>query len=205
MWPAPKLEPSTRTSTPLRGGADYLRLPGSQSSIVSIALIRVRPRRAIASVANQGSHAQAKQQRDGCRQRRVIRLAHLPGDAAVPPGRGETPECVAKRKPASTISGEERNRQLSTGASWPTGPWLTIPADAHLARAGATARSSSDPAPASPRWNRRNPRSKTYTPPPGGRAAARSEWRLQAMSRSVPLRSNALCFDMSRSMPMAVW
>jgi hypothetical protein len=32
MWPASKLEPSTRTSTPLRGGADYLRLPASRSS-----------------------------------------------------------------------------------------------------------------------------------------------------------------------------
>jgi hypothetical protein len=38
MWPASKLEPSTRTSTPLRGGADYLRPAGSRSSIVSIAL-----------------------------------------------------------------------------------------------------------------------------------------------------------------------
>jgi hypothetical protein len=41
---------------------------------------------ATATVANQESHGEAKQQRDGCRQRRVIRLAHLPGDAAVPPG-----------------------------------------------------------------------------------------------------------------------
>jgi len=40
MWPASKLEPSTRTSTPLRGGADYLRLRRSRSSIVSIALVR---------------------------------------------------------------------------------------------------------------------------------------------------------------------
>ena len=37
-------------------------------------------------VANQESDAPAKQQRDGRRQRRLIRLAHLPGDAAVPPG-----------------------------------------------------------------------------------------------------------------------
>ena len=36
-------------------------------------------------VANQESQARPKQ-RDGCGQRRVIRLAHLPGDAAVPPG-----------------------------------------------------------------------------------------------------------------------
>ena len=41
MWPASKLEPSTRTSTPLRGGADYLRLPASRSSIVSTAQVSV--------------------------------------------------------------------------------------------------------------------------------------------------------------------
>src|ERR1019366_5361776 len=39
MWPASKLEPSTRTTTPLRGGADYLRLPASRSSILSIAVV----------------------------------------------------------------------------------------------------------------------------------------------------------------------
>src|SRR5947208_7745802 len=43
MWPASKLEPSTRTSTPLRGGADYLRLPASRSSIVSNTVARPRP------------------------------------------------------------------------------------------------------------------------------------------------------------------
>jgi hypothetical protein len=37
-------------------------------------------------VANQESHARSKQQCDGCRQPRVIRLAHRPGDAVVPPG-----------------------------------------------------------------------------------------------------------------------
>jgi hypothetical protein len=36
-------------------------------------------------VANQESHAY-EQQCDGCRQPRVIRLAHRPGDAVVPPG-----------------------------------------------------------------------------------------------------------------------
>jgi hypothetical protein len=35
--------------------------------------------------------------------------------------RGETAECVAKRKPASTISGEQSDRQLSVGASRQTG------------------------------------------------------------------------------------
>jgi hypothetical protein len=35
---------------------------------------------------------------------------------------------VAKRKPASTMSDEQSDRQLSTGASPPTGPQLTIPA-----------------------------------------------------------------------------
>jgi hypothetical protein len=39
----------------------------------------------IAYVANQESRAPAKQQRDGCRQRRVIRLAHFRGNAAGPP------------------------------------------------------------------------------------------------------------------------
>ena len=29
--------------------------------------------------------------------------------------RGETAECVAKRKPASTVSGEQSDRQLSAG------------------------------------------------------------------------------------------
>ena len=35
------------------------------------------------TVANQESHARSKQQSDGCRQPRVIRLAHHPGDAVV--------------------------------------------------------------------------------------------------------------------------
>jgi hypothetical protein len=37
-------------------------------------------------VANQESQAAEKQQRAGCRPRGAIRLAHLPGDAAVRPG-----------------------------------------------------------------------------------------------------------------------
>jgi len=37
----------------------------------------------IALVANQESHARSKQQSDGCRPPRVIRLAHHPGDAVV--------------------------------------------------------------------------------------------------------------------------
>ena len=45
-----------------------------------------------------------------------------------------TTEIVAKHKPASTFSDEQSNRQLSAGASQRTGPWLTIPAHAHLAR-----------------------------------------------------------------------
>jgi hypothetical protein len=40
----------------------------------------------IGTVANQQSHARSKQQYDGCRQPRVIRLANRPGDAAVPQG-----------------------------------------------------------------------------------------------------------------------
>jgi hypothetical protein len=39
MWPAPKLQSSTRTSTPLRGGADYLRSIASRSSIPSEAIV----------------------------------------------------------------------------------------------------------------------------------------------------------------------
>ena len=39
MWPAPKLQSSTRTSTPLRGGADYLRSTASRSSIPSKTVI----------------------------------------------------------------------------------------------------------------------------------------------------------------------
>jgi hypothetical protein len=38
-----------------------------------------------------------------------------------PAGRGETAERVAKRKPASPISGEKSDRQLSAGASRQTG------------------------------------------------------------------------------------
>jgi hypothetical protein len=49
MWPASKLEPSTRTSTPLRGGADYVRLPASRSSIVSIAPARATQSRRVFS------------------------------------------------------------------------------------------------------------------------------------------------------------
>jgi hypothetical protein len=37
-------------------------------------------------VANQESRAPEKQQRAGCRPRSAIRLAHLRGEAAVPPG-----------------------------------------------------------------------------------------------------------------------
>jgi len=40
--------------------------------------------RATASVANQESHARPKQKCDGCRQPRVVRFAHRPGNAAVP-------------------------------------------------------------------------------------------------------------------------
>jgi hypothetical protein len=40
----------------------------------------------IAFVANQESQAPETQQRAGCRPRSVMRLAHLPGEAAVPPG-----------------------------------------------------------------------------------------------------------------------
>jgi hypothetical protein len=46
-------------------------------------------------VANQESQVPEKQQHAGCRPRSAIPLAHLPGEAAVPPGRGETPRCVA--------------------------------------------------------------------------------------------------------------
>ncbi len=35
--------------------------------------------------------------------------------------RGKTAECVAKRKPASTVSDEQSHRQPSAGASRPTG------------------------------------------------------------------------------------
>ena len=42
--------------------------------------------RTIAFVANQESQAAEKQQRGSCRPRGAIRLAHLPGDAAVSPG-----------------------------------------------------------------------------------------------------------------------
>ena len=41
---------------------------------------------AIEIVANQESHVPEKQRRAGCRPRSAIRLAHLPGEAAVPPG-----------------------------------------------------------------------------------------------------------------------
>jgi hypothetical protein len=43
-------------------------------------------RAATAHVANQESQAPEKQQRAGCRPPSAIRLAHLPGEAAVPPG-----------------------------------------------------------------------------------------------------------------------
>ena len=49
-------------------------------------------------------------------------------------GAGVVIACVAKHKPASTVSGEQSDRPLSAGASRPTGPWLAFPADAHLAR-----------------------------------------------------------------------
>ena len=61
--------------------------------------------RATPSVANQESHALSKQQRDDPRELRPVRLAHCPGDPGRPTGRGEIAECVAKRKPASTVSG----------------------------------------------------------------------------------------------------
>jgi hypothetical protein len=53
MWPAPKLEPSTRTSTPLRGGADYLRLPASRSSIVSTGIVRAEGAQIVKAIAEE--------------------------------------------------------------------------------------------------------------------------------------------------------
>jgi len=47
-----------------------------------------------------------------------------PGRCSRPAGRGEIAERVAKRKPASTVSGGQSGRQLSAGASRPTGPQL---------------------------------------------------------------------------------
>ena len=41
------------------------------------------------------------------------------------------PDCTDKRKPASTVSGEQSDHQPPAGASRPTGPQLTIPANAH--------------------------------------------------------------------------
>ena len=48
--------------------------------------------------------------------------------------RGETAESVAKRKPASSVSGEQSDRQPSAGASRPTGPQLAASTDADSAR-----------------------------------------------------------------------
>ena len=65
---------------------------------------------------------------------RIIRAMQLSA------ARGKTAECVAKREPASTVSGERSDRQLSAGASWQTGGELTIPANAHLANLRSLAR-----------------------------------------------------------------
>jgi hypothetical protein len=54
--------------------------------LVVLALVRAYRLRANACVANQESQARSKQQCDGCRQPRAVRLAYRPGDAAVPPG-----------------------------------------------------------------------------------------------------------------------
>jgi hypothetical protein len=52
---------------------------------------------AAATVANQESQVPEKQQRAGCRPRSAIRLAHLPGEAAVPPGGARLLSAVALR------------------------------------------------------------------------------------------------------------
>jgi hypothetical protein len=68
-------------------------------------------------VAKQESQVVEKQQPDVC----AVSL-HGPACASSrrcsrPAGRGETPQCVAKREPASSFSGEQNNRPLSAGTS----------------------------------------------------------------------------------------
>ena len=75
-----------------------------------------------------------EQQRGDCRELRAVRLAHRPGDAVGPAGRSETAERVAKRKPASTVSGEQSDRQPWAGASQPNAPRLASSTDADSAQ-----------------------------------------------------------------------
>jgi hypothetical protein len=56
---------------------------------------------------------------------------------------------VAKRKPASSVSGEQSDRQLSAGASRPCGLWLAVSTDADSAVCGSVVVGSGMPATAS--------------------------------------------------------
>ena len=111
---------------------------------------------AIAFLANQESHARSKQQCDGCRQPRVIRLAHRPGDAAVPPraarllsayrqrsspagwrrgGRGSR-SCLGTRRPPRA----GRHRSARRGARRPSvSPCARAPASGCMTRTNLAA------------------------------------------------------------------
>ena len=57
-----------------------------------------------------------------------------PGEAVVGPSTVVTTAAVAKGKPASTVSGEQSDRQRSAGASRPTGRQLAASTDADSAQ-----------------------------------------------------------------------
>jgi hypothetical protein len=69
-----------------RSRGTILAMPCPPKTDSANAVVRRSAELAIACVANQESQVPEKQQHAGCRPRSAIRLAHLPGEAAVPPG-----------------------------------------------------------------------------------------------------------------------
>ena len=75
----------------------------------------------VGTVANQESHARSKQQCDACRQPRVIRLAHRPGDPVVAPG---TARLLSAWRSMRPVSGR-RTPAFGIASAWRGSP-LTV-------------------------------------------------------------------------------
>jgi hypothetical protein len=82
--------------------------------------------------ARDGARMLARRPMRACRRVRAGRL-HL-GGSMRPLASERTLGCVAKRKPASAVSGERSDRHLWAGASRPTGPELGAATDADSAQ-----------------------------------------------------------------------